>query len=60
MTAKCAAAQVFQFGQAERLLKSVPKKAINFTSKTVFFSSAVVLFSKQQTDLKFPPSRSPW
>lgn len=60
MTAKCAAAQVFQFGQAERLLKSVQKKAINFTSKTVFFSSAVVLFSKQQTDLKFPPSRSPW
>lgn len=37
MTAKCAAAQVFQFGQTERLLKSVQKKAINFTSKTVFF-----------------------
>lgn len=60
MTAKCAAAQVFQFGQAKRPLKSVQKKSHQLYFLDCFFPSSVVLFSKQQTDLKFPPSRSPW
>lgn len=59
MTAKRAAAQALQLEHAERLIKSV-QKSHQFYSKTVFFSSGVVLFSKQQTDLKFPPSHSLW